>query len=216
MEEDINKIIQSKTKDNLLTSSDVSNMLNLSRERIRQLINDKILPTKYIFNKNSKRRQYIFEKATVEEFVKNGKVDWYETEDINLLSIPEINSLLDCSIHWVYDMTREGKLEPSIVIGSVNRRIFLYDIINVQVAYMNRCKRGSKKGYKKSTLELIENIKELHKMGLNDSEIAKRLDKKQPFIAKLRKDIGLDSHGSRGRPKKYTVKELDTVGFEGG
>lgn len=216
MEEDINKIIQSKTKDNLLTSSDVGDMLNLSRERIRQLINDKILPTKYIFNKNSKRKQYVFDKDTVEEFIKNGKVDWYETEDMNLLSIPEINSLLDCPTGWVYDMTREGKLEPSIVIGSVNRRIFLYDIMNVQVAYMNKSKRGSEKGYKKFTLELIENIKELHKTGLNDSEIAKRLDKKQPFIAKLRKDIGLDSHGSRGRPKKYTIKELDTVGFEGG
>jgi hypothetical protein len=216
MKEDINKIIQSKTKENLLTSSDVGDMLNLSRERIRQLINDKVLPIKYIFNKNSKRRQYIFEKTTVEEFVKNGKVDWYETEDINLLSIPEINTLLDCPTNWAYDMTREGKLEPSIVIGSVNRRIFLYDIMSVQIAYMNKSKRGSEKGYKKSTLELIENIKALHKTGLNDSEIAKKLDKKQPFIAKLRKDIGLDSHGSRGRPKKYIVKELDTVGFEGG
>lgn len=216
MEEDINKIIQSKTKDNLLTSSDVSDILKLSRERIRQLINDKILPTKYIFNKNSKRRQYVFEKSTIEEFVKNGKVDWYETEEMNLLSIPEINSLLDCPMGWVYDMTREGNLEPSMVVGAVNRRIFLYDIMSVQIAYMNKGKRGSEKGYKKSTLELIENIKELHKEGLNDSEIAKKLDKKQPFIAKLRKDIGLDSNGSRGRPKKYMIKELDTVGFEGG
>lgn len=132
----------------LFSSADVSNMLNLSSERIRQLIKEKALPPKYIFNKNSMRKQYIFEKSTVEEYIKNGKVDWYDSQEMNLLSIPEINNFLNCPTRWVHDSTREGKLTPSMVIGNTSRKIYLYDIESVQIAFMNRSSRGSEKGYK--------------------------------------------------------------------
>ena len=188
-------------QENLLTSADVSDILNVSNERVRQLVNGKILPPKYIFNKNSIRKQYIFNKETVEEYVKNGKVDWSEIEELDLLSIPEINNFLDCPNRWVYDMTRSGQLTPSMVIGGTSRKVYLYDIMSIQMAFMNKNKRGSEKGYKKSTIKLINDIKNLHKEGLNDSEIANKLDKKQPFIARLRKEAGLESHCSRGRPR---------------
>jgi len=203
---DIFEIIKSKVYENLLTSPDVADILNISRERIRQLINSKVIPTKYIFNKNSIRKQYIFERATIEEYIKNGKVDWYEPEEIDLLSIPELNNILHCPKRWVYDTTRQGKLTPSMVIGKNNRMIFLYDMLSVQEVFMNKGSRGAEKGYKKSTIKLINDIKGLHQNGLNDSQIADRLGKKQPFISKLRKEAGLESICSRGRPRKATDK----------
>jgi len=195
-------------QDNLLTSSDVSDILKVSRERVRQLVNEKVLPPKYIFNKNSKRKQHVFDKETVEEYLKKGKVDWIETEELDLLSIPEINNFLDCSNRWIYDMTRSGQLTPSMIVGGTNRKVYLYDIMSVLTAFINKNKRGSEKGHKKNTLKLISDIKSLHKEGLNDSEIANKLDKKQPFIAKLRKEMGLVSNCSRGRPRAATNKTI--------
>jgi predicted XRE-type DNA-binding protein len=202
----IYQIVKSKIHENLLTSPDVADILNVSRERIRQLINSKVLPTKYIFNKNSIRKQYIFNKNTIEEYVKNGKVDWYEPEEIDLLSIPELNNILHCPKRWVYDTTRQGKLIPEMVIGKNNRMIFLYDMISVQEVFMNKGSRGAEKGQRNSTIKLINDIKKLHQQGLNDSQIANKLEKKQPFISKLRKEAGLESLCSRGRPRFATDK----------
>lgn len=203
---DIAEIVKSRIQENLLTTSDVVDILNVSRERIRQMINDKILPAKYIFNQNSNRKQYIFDKVVLEEYVKDGFVKWFEPEDTHLLSISEINNILQCPKRWVYDMTRNGSLIPEVVAGQNGQLMCLYNLIEVQKAWSERGVRGSNKGYRKSTLKLLHKIKMLHEQGFNDSEIARELNKKQPLISKLRKEAGLVSLCRRGRPRTASAK----------
>ena len=59
----------------------------------------------------------------------------------------------------------------------------------------------------------MHDIRRLHGEGFNDSEIARKLYKKQPLIAKLRKEDGLVSLCRRGRPRtaKCKLEHLNPV-----
>jgi hypothetical protein len=196
---EILEIVKPYIDDNLLTTSDIVDILNVSRERVRQLIVNKILPPKYILNQNLNKKQYIFEKKVIEEYVTVGKVEWTEHENTDLLSITEINNLLQCPEKWVYEATKNGRLKPSLVAGKNNSLICLYSIEDVQLAWVN--KEKDNKVVRESTVKVIENIKKLYEDGFSDSDIARLLDKKQPFIFRLRKGAGLVSLHKKGRPK---------------
>jgi hypothetical protein len=210
----ISKIVKSKISQDLLTTADVADILKVSRERVRQLIVQKILPPKYIFNQNLKRKQYIFDKVVIENYIKNKFVKWEDSENTNFLTIVELKNILECSSRWIYNMTRRGKLIPAIVAGYNNNLICLYDLVDVQRLWLNKTKKGSRKGYRKNTVMLLQQIKTLYTEGLNDCEIAEKLNKKQPFIAKLRKEIGLVSLYKKGRPRNNSIKPIEQNNME--
>jgi len=208
---EIFEIVKSFIDDNLITTSDVVDILKVSRERVRQLISNRVLPPKFILNQNLNKKQYIFEKNVVEEYLITGKVAWYEHENTDLLSIAEITNLLECPERWVYESTISGRLKPSLVAGQNNSLICLYSIENVQLAWFNRDKEN--KVARESTVKVIESVKKLHQDGFSDSDIARILEKKQPFIFRLRKSAGLVTLYKKGRPKRNSNAMMQNISF---
>lgn len=188
----------------LVTTSDVAKLLGISRQRVQQLVVEKLLPPRYVFNRNSDRKIYLFDKKTVEYFLdENGRkeVKWKEPENSEYLSIPEVSDAVGCSQMWVYDTMRQGRLKPDVTIEGEGRAVCLFLKESVQQVW----EKGSVKlGYRDSTLDLIEKIKTAYEAGMNDSQIAKFLDIKQPYVARLRKEIGLPPQAKRGRPRRNT------------
>ena len=203
---------------NLLISSQVASILGVTRQRVQQMVVEKILPPKYVFNKSSNHKSYLFDKGTVLKYSMKEmrkSVVWKKPSSTTLMSIPEIINFLQCPETWVYDITRRGSLKPDIVAGEQGKRLLcLYERKNVLKAWKGRIPQGGITGPRKSTVNLIKKIVRLNVEGLSDSEIARRLGCKQPRIAKLRKESGLESACKRGRPSNSRGDEpsvIDTI-----
>lgn len=188
--------------DDLLISSQVANILGVTRQRVRQMVSDKVIPPKYIFNRLSHRKLYLFDKADVLAYKNTRKkVQWRVPERTSLLSVPDITVLLGCPNTWVYDLFRRGKLVPDLVAGEPGKKLlYLYEKKKILKIWDDKLGKGHGTGYRSKTVDLIKKITKLNAQGLSDSEIARRLDCKQPLISKLRKAAGLSSVCKRGRP----------------
>ena len=195
----------------LLISSQVANMLGVTRQRVHQLVGDSVLPPKYVFNRSSHHKLYLFDKAIVlqysnEEIRKD--IEWRYPENTTLMSVPDIVSFLDCPKTWVYDMARRGGLKPDLVAGEEgNKLLYLYERKKIVKAWGKRSVKGGATGHRRSTVNMIKKIAKLNAEGKSDSEIARLLGCKQPRVSKLRKEAGLTSACKRGRPsKKQNIK----------
>jgi len=188
----------------LLICSQVANMLGVTRQRVQQMVVDKILPPKYVFNKSSHRKLYLFDRVTVlqysnDELRKN--IVWRKPENTTLMSIPDIINFLQCPNMWVYDITRRGGFKPDLVAGDEGKRLLcLYEKKKVLRAWQKRLPQGGLTGPRRSTISMVKKIVKLNAQGFSDSEIARQLGCKQPRVAKLRKEAGLTSVCKRGRP----------------
>lgn len=201
-----------KANKELVTSAEAAKILGVSRQRIQQMVVFKQLPPRYMFNKDSKRKLYVFERKTVLLFLNpdtRKDVVWKEPEESSLLSIPELSVYLGSTAMWIYEATRKDKLIPELVVGG-DKMLCLYDKDKAKSVWDHR-KDGRKTGYRETTKQLIDRIKELHAKGMNDSEIAKETGNKQPLIARLRKEMGLESNASRGRKKGYLPETIDLI-----
>lgn len=208
--------LKENINNDLVTSVMAAKILGVSRQRIQQMVLNKILPPMYIFNKDSKRKLYVFEKKTVMKFLNSETrktVEWRDPEESPLLSAPELSQYLGSTAMWIYDATNKGKLIPDLVVGGEGegeKLLCLYDKDKAKEVWDHR-KDPKKTGYRDSTLELIDKIIELHNKGCNDSEIAEITGSKQPLITKLRNEIGLEANTSRGRKSGYLPKTVDLI-----
>jgi hypothetical protein len=162
------------------------------------MVINKVLPPKYLFNANSWRKIYIFDRKLVVRFSDRNerrKIKWKEPEPCDWMTAVEISKALKCNVEWIYNATKKGYLVPEIVIASSKQKLRLYDIKKVEEAMtMNMDRRTTRRGHSKKTLRLMEKIKMLHARGMNDSHIAIKMKSTQPFISKLRKELGLVSN----------------------
>jgi hypothetical protein len=162
------------------------------------MVINQILPPRYLFNANSWRKIYIFDRKLIERFADPGerkKVKWKEPEKCSWMTAVELSKVIRCNADWIYNATKKGFLEPEIVIASSKQKFRLYDRKKVEEAMrMNTDRRSSRRGHSKKTLHLMEKIKDLHTKGMNDSHIAIKMKSTQPFISKLRKELGLMSN----------------------
>jgi len=187
-----------KVKGALVRSCEAAKILGVSREYVRQMVINKILPPRYLFNANSWRKIYIFDRKLVERFSdpkERKTIKWKEPEKCDWMTAVELSKVLKCNADWIYNATKKGFLEPEVVISSSKQKFRLYDKKKVEVAMtMNIDRRSSRRGHSKKTLQLMEKIRELHSKGMNDSHIAIKTKSTQPFISKLRKELGLVSN----------------------
>jgi hypothetical protein len=118
-----------------------------------------------------------------------------------------VSKTLKCNADWIYHATKRGFLQPELVIAS-NKQLFrLYDKKKVEEAVIKSAEmRNTRRGHSQKTILLMEKIKQLHDMGLNDSEIAIKTKSTQPFISKLRKELGLESNARRFHRRKSSKK----------
>jgi hypothetical protein len=186
---------------NLIRSCEAAKILGVSREYVRQMVVAKILPPKYLFNANSWRKIYIFDKNMIERFKdrkERKNIKWKEPEKSPWMTAIEVSKTLKCSADWIYHATKRGFLQPELVIAS-NKQLFrLYDKKKVEEAIIKSAEmRNTRRGHSPKTLLLMEKIKQLHDNGFNDSEIAIKTKSTQPFISKLRKELGLESNARR-------------------
>jgi len=195
---------------NLIRSCEAAKILGVSREYVRQMVVAKKLPPRYLFNATSWRKIYIFDRDLIERFKdkKERKViKWKDPEKSTWMTAIEISKQIKCSPDWIYHATKKGYLEPELVISS-NKQLFrLYDKKKVEEAIVKAAEmRNTRRGHSKKTLLLMEKIKELHDKGLNDSEIAIKTKSTQPFISKLRKELGRESNARRFHRRKSNKK----------
>jgi len=200
-------------KGGLVRSCEAAKILGVSREYVRQMVINKILPPRYLFNANSWRKIYIFDRKLVERFAdpkERKKIKWKEPEKCNWMTAVELSKLIKCNADWIYNATKKGFLEPEIVIASSKQKFRLYDRQKVEEAMLlNIDRRSSRRGHSKKTLHLMERIKSLHSKGMNDSHIAIKTKSTQPFISKLRKELGLMSNARIASAKrKADMEEL--------
>lgn len=192
---------------NLLTSLDVSRVLGISRQRVQQLVVESILPPKYVFNKGSQRKFYLFDRETVTRFSNKEtrrSIKWQEPEESDLLSVSDVVEHLNCPRIWVYEMTKNGHLKPDLVAGANGKRlVYLYSKELAEKAWNTRRERATgPRGHRGKTLELMDKIRERHAKKKNDCSIAKELGVSQPLITRLRTEMGLKRVVSRGKPKR--------------
>jgi len=204
----------SKGSGNLIRSCEAAKILGVSREYVRQMVVAKILPPRYLFNATSWRKIYIFDRELIEKFKAERAIDkkkrsikWKEPEKTNWMTAIELSKQMKCSADWIYHATKKGILEPELVITS-NKQLFrLYDKKRVEEAIVKAAEmRNTRRGHSKKTLLLMEKIKELHDKGLNDSEIAVKTKSTQPFISKLRKELGRESNARKFHRRKSSKK----------
>ncbi|MDR0331771.1 MAG: hypothetical protein LBH93_08705 [Chitinispirillales bacterium] len=195
-----------KGKGALVRSCEAAKILGVSREYVRQMVINKVLPPRYLFNANSWRKIYIFDRKLVERFSNpylRKSVKWTEPEKCSWMTAVELSKVLKCNADWIYNATKKGFLEPEIVISSSKQQFRLYDKKKVEAAMaQNIDRRSGRKGHSKKTLLLMEKIKYFHSRGMNDSHIAIRTRSTQPFISKLRKELGLISNARIASAKR--------------
>jgi len=190
----------------LVRSCEAAKILGVSREYVRQLVINKILPPRYLFNANSWRKIYIFDRELVERFndpQQRREIKWKEPEKCDWMTAVELSKILKCNVDWIYNATKKGFLAPEIVITSSKQLFRLYDKKKVEEAMTrNTDRRSGRKGHSAKTLQLMQKIATLHSKGLNDSHIAIITKSTQPFISKLRKEMGLMSNARIASAKK--------------
>ena len=190
----------------LVRSCEAAKILGVSREYVRQMVINKILPPRYLFNANSWRKIYIFDRKLVERFndpKQRHAIKWKEPEKCNWMTAVELSKALKCNADWIYNATKKGFLSPEIIITSSKQQFRLYDKKKVEEAMAkNVDRRSGRKGHSAKTLQLMEKIKSLHSKGLNDSHIAIKTKSTQPFISKLRKEMGLVSNARIASAKR--------------
>jgi len=190
----------------LVRSCEAAKILGVSREYVRQLVINKILPPRYLFNANSWRKIYIFDRKLVERFNdprQRHTIEWTDPEKCNWMTAVELSKILKCTPDWIHNATKKGFLQPEIVISSGKQLFRLYDKKRVEEAMTkNIDRRSGRKGHSEKTLQLMAKIKSLHAKGLNDSHIALKTKSTQPFISKLRKELGLMSNARIASAKK--------------
>jgi hypothetical protein len=212
----VNQQKRSSKSGNLIRSCEAAKILGVSREYVRQMVVAKTLPPRFLFNASSWRKIYIFDRELVERFKdkkERKNIKWKDPERSAWMTAIEISKQLKCSADWIYHATKKGLLEPELVITS-NKQLFrLYDKKKVEEAIVKAAEmRNTRRGHSQKTLLLMEKIKELHDKGLNDSEIAIKTKSTQPFISKLRKELGRESnarrfHRRRSKKKPGTPQE---------
>jgi len=190
----------------LVRSCEAAKILGVSREYVRQLVINKIMPPRYLFNANSWRKIYIFDRKLVERFndpQQRRSVKWKDPEKCGWMTAVELSKTLKCNPDWIHNATKKGFLEPEIVISSGKQLFRLYDKKKVEEAMAkNVDRRSGRKGHSEKTLQLMARIKSLHAKGLNDSHIAIKTKSTQPFISKLRKEMGLISNARIASAKR--------------
>jgi len=190
----------------LVRSCEAAKILGVSREYVRQLVLNKILPPRYLFNANSWRKIYIFDRKLVERFNdprQRHSIKWKDPEKCNWMTAIELSKTLKCNPDWIYNATKKGFLAPEIIISSSKQQFRLYDKKKVEEAMTkNIDRRSGRKGHSVKTLQLMEKIKSLHAKGFNDSHIAIKTKSTQPFISKLRKELGLMSNARIASAKR--------------
>jgi hypothetical protein len=198
----------------LVRSCEAAKILGVSREYVRQMVINKILPPRYLFNANSWRKIYIFDRKLVERFNDprlRHTVKWKDPEKCSWMTAVELSKVLKCNPDWIYGATKKGILSPDIIITSSKQKFRLYDKKKVEEAMAkNVDRRVGRKGHSAKTLRLMKKIKLLHTKGLNDSHIAAKTDSTQPFISKLRKEMGLISNARIAAAKRR--EELESKG----
>jgi len=202
----VNQQKRSSKSGNLIRSCEAAKILGVSREYVRQMVVAKILPPRFLFNASSWRKVYIFDRELIERFKdkkERKNIKWRDPERSAWMTAIEISKQLKCSADWIYHATKKGLLEPELVITS-NKQLFrLYDKKKVEEAIVKAAEmRNTRRGHSKKTLLLMEKIKELHDKGLNDSEIAVKTKSTQPFISKLRKELGRESNARKFHRRK--------------
>jgi len=207
----VNQQKRSSKIGNLIRSCEAAKILGVSREYVRQMVVAKTLPPRFLFNASSWRKIYIFDKDLVERFKdkkERKNIKWKDPEKSPWMTAIEISKQLKCSADWIYHATKRGFLEPELVITS-NKQLFrLYDKKKVEEAIVKAAEmRNTRRGHSKKTLLLMEKIKELHDKGLNDSEIAIKTKSTQPFISKLRKELGRESNARRFHRRRSSKKQ---------
>jgi hypothetical protein len=164
-----------------------------------------------LFNANSWRKIYIFDRRLVERFSdprERKNIKWKEPETCTWMTAVELSKVLKCNADWIYNATKKGFLEPEIVIASSKQKLRLYDKKKVEETMkMNIDRRSSRRGHSKKTLLLMERIKDLHAKGMNDSHIAIKTKSTQPFISKLRKELGLVSNARIASAQRRALME---------
>jgi len=197
----------------LVRSCEAAKILGVSREYVRQMVINKILPPRYLFNASSWRKIYIFDRKLVERFndpKQRHTIKWKEPEKCNWMTAIELSKVLKCNADWIYNATKRGFLSPEIIITSSKQQFRLYDKSKVEEAMTkNMDRRSGRKGHSAKTLQLMERIKHLHAKGLNDSHIAIKTKSTQPFISKLRKEMGLMSNARIASAKKREERNKD-------
>lgn len=204
--------MEAKANRELITSIEAAKILGVSRQRIQQMVVSRQLPPRYVFNKDSKRKLYVFEKKTILLFLNHEyrkEIEWVEPEESSLMSVPELSVLLGSGPMWIYDATKKERLIPELIVGN-DKMLCLYDREKAIEVWEHR-KDCKKTVHRDNTVLLIDKIRELHSRGLNDSEIARETESKQPLIAKLRKEIGLISNASRGRKSGYLPETIELI-----
>jgi hypothetical protein len=190
----------------LVRSCEAAKILGVSREYVRQMVINKILPPRYLFNANSWRKIYIFDRKLVERFNdprQRHTIKWKDPEKCSWMTAVELSKVLKCNADWIYNATKKGFLSPEIIITSSKQQFRLYDKKKVEEAMAkNVDRRSGRKGHSAKTLQLMEKIKSLHSKGLNDSHIAIKTKSTQPFISKLRKEMGLVSNARIASAKR--------------
>jgi len=195
----------------LVRSCEAAKILGVSREYVRQMVLNKVLPPRYLFNANSWRKIYIFDRKLVERFNdprQRHTIKWKEPEKCSWMTAVELSKVLKCNADWIYNATKRGFLSPEIIISSSKQKFRLYDKKKVEEAMTkNIDHRSGRKGHSAKTLQLMAKIKHLHSKGLNDSQIAEKTDSTQPFISKLRKELGLISNARIASAKRREERE---------
>jgi hypothetical protein len=190
----------------LVRSCEAAKILGVSREYVRQMVINRVLPPRYLFNANSWRKIYIFDRKLIERFNdprQRQSVVWKAPEKCDWMTAIELAKILKCNADWIYNATKRGLVSPEIVILSSKQKFRLYDKKKVEAALArNKERRGGRKGHSPKTLKLMERIKSMHAKGLNDSHIAVKTDSTQPFISKLRKEMGLISNARLASAKR--------------
>ena len=190
--------IGKRARSGLVRSCEAAKILGYSREYVRQLVINKVLPPRYLFNANSWRKIYIFDRKLIERFsdpAERKRIRWKEPEQCDWMTAVELSKVVKCSADWIYNATKKGFLEPELVIASSKQKLRLYDKAKVEKALtMNIDRRSTRRGHSQKTIRLMEKIKFLHERGMNDSHIAIKTRSTQPFISKLRKELGLMSN----------------------
>jgi hypothetical protein len=207
----VSKKKSGKAKKGLVRSCEAAKILGVSREYVRQMVINKILPPRYLFNANSWRKIYIFDKKLVERFSDpkvRKSIKWKEPETCSWMTAVELSKVVKCNADWIYNATKKGFLEPELVIASSKQKLRLYDKAKVEEAMkLNIDRRSSRRGHSKKTIQLMERIKDLHSKGMNDSHIAIKTKSTQPFISKLRKELGLVSNARIASAKRKAEME---------
>ena len=202
-----------RAKGALVRSCEAAKILGVSREYVRQMVINQILPPRYLFNANSWRKIYIFDRKLVERFSdpkERKSIKWKEPEKCDWMTAVELSKVMKCNADWIYNATKKGFLEPEIVIASSKQKFRLYDKKKVEEAMkLNIDRRSSRRGHSKKTLQLMEKIRELHSRGMNDSHIAIKTKSTQPFISKLRKELGLVSNARIASAQRRAAEQAE-------